>query len=257
MDKSLIENEFTLFITDLLNSELYQSLCEKIYGYPYKLMNMMNSEDIKYIINELKVIKPKSVLDVGCGTGGFIELLNENLKCSYTGIEITEHIVGMLVKRNQKENIKYRLGSVNNLKSINNCQFDVIFLIDSIYFCEDMEKGIIDLYNHLADNGNMYIYYSEYKWVTNNNNFKSADTNCIGMILKKMGYVYSSSDITEHEINNWECTLKVCSQMEQNTICKKDKEIIKGRIDEAAYALTGLHKGEGKRYIYKIEKNSL
>lgn len=65
------------------------------------------SEDIAKIIKEVKQMKPKNVLDIGCGTGRWADLLPVD---DYTGIDFASHLIDLA--REQHPDKKFQVADV-------------------------------------------------------------------------------------------------------------------------------------------------
>lgn len=116
-------------------------LCEKGYSY---------------LIDEVKKEQFHSLLDVGCGTGNTITLLNEQFSNKeYTGMDLSENMIK--VAENKKiKNATFIQGDAENMPFKNN-QFDVIVCKESFHHYPNVEKFFKECYRILKPGGRLII----------------------------------------------------------------------------------------------------
>lgn len=66
------------------------------------------------IVERVKVLKPKRVLDLGCGNGNVIQLLKSRIPSQYYGLDISEKMIEETKKRFGNE-VKLCVGDAENL----------------------------------------------------------------------------------------------------------------------------------------------
>ncbi len=111
----------------------------------------------KIQIKAIKFTNPKEnskILDVGCGTGGLLEILNSKGKFELYGIDISEKMLNIAQKKLgkgthlkiiQAENLNYRR------------KFDYIFSTESFHHFTNQEKAIQNMFNALKKKGKLVI----------------------------------------------------------------------------------------------------
>lgn len=105
-------------------------------------------------LNEVK--KPIKVLEIGCGTGTFVDFSISN-NFQYVGIDLSQKMVE-LAKKNHHEN-KGKRFYCNDLKSYSNNaneSFDLIVSSSFLHHLHDLDDGIQDIKKLLNKSG-MYI----------------------------------------------------------------------------------------------------
>jgi len=96
----------------------------------------MNKESINYSLREIKNTK-KSLLDVGCGRGYWLNILAEKRpKLELTGIDILEHV--------PLDDAKYVQGSAEKLPFPDN-SFDIVFSAHTIEHVRDPQAMVSEL----------------------------------------------------------------------------------------------------------------
>lgn len=120
------------------------------------LMNRMNQKQYKSVIQVLQS-KPKGkILDIGFGNGYLIKKLAKSSQSQYYGIEISNDMINIASKRNHQFIYNNRMilekGDVMNM-TFKNCYFDHVYTVNTIYFWDDLDKGLSEIKRVLKPNG--------------------------------------------------------------------------------------------------------
>jgi len=123
----------------------------------YKNKNSSYRLVAKEIIKKFK-IKEEKILDVACGYGGLIGILNEHLpKIEYMGLDASKFILSLardLHKRNK--NTKFIKGFSEKLP-FKNESFDFVICRDSIHHFRDPLKSFKEMYRVTKKGGIIYV----------------------------------------------------------------------------------------------------
>ncbi|MBU2503518.1 MAG: methyltransferase domain-containing protein [Nanoarchaeota archaeon] len=126
---------------------------KRFYEFPFiKIINkFIHKRDLK----EVPITPNSEILDAGCGTGMFLELIHKkHSDARLYGIDVSEKML---------ETAKKRLGGKATLsrKSVESLsyknRFDFIFNIDSFHHYADQRKAMINFYNALRKGGTLAI----------------------------------------------------------------------------------------------------
>jgi len=113
----------------LSNPALFNSVRKIIAG------NQKNTKDFVKIT--LENYNAKSVLDVGCGTGDFVDAIPQ--KTSYLGIDIDPKFISYARRNYEKEKRDFLVGDINNNELLKNKTFDAALLISTLHHLSDFE----------------------------------------------------------------------------------------------------------------------
>lgn len=137
-------------------------------------------------------ISVDSFLDVACGTGFFLNLIQKNLNLSKcVGLDYSKKMIDYAKNNFANEHIQYVYGDMSNFDlkkkfDFISCNYDAInFLTDF----EDWKKTFKCIYDHLNENG---VFTFDYNTIKKMKIIKN------GCILKESDYC----DIVEHADNN-------------------------------------------------------
>ncbi|WKL47199.1 class I SAM-dependent methyltransferase [Flavobacterium pectinovorum] len=133
-----------------------------------EMANMMNETNInmtRHSIQNLNISKENKILELGHGNAGHVEFLleqAENLK--YYGLEMSELMFqeARQINRNfvsQKQAL-FSLYDGNKIP-FEDESFDKIFTVNTIYFWQEPEKLLLEIYRVLRPDGNFCLTFAE------------------------------------------------------------------------------------------------
>jgi demethylmenaquinone methyltransferase / 2-methoxy-6-polyprenyl-1,4-benzoquinol methylase len=92
-------------------------------------------EKAKIILGKLKIKKPDKLLDVGCGTGLYLDMFN----CHATGVDPSLELIKQYRGRQ-----KIMVGKAEELGFMDD-YFDIVMSITAIHNFEDIRKGMSEM----------------------------------------------------------------------------------------------------------------
>jgi SAM-dependent methyltransferase len=155
----LEHNQSDILVPYTINSELVDFIH---YGY-FKSENDSIIESqlnlIYILIKNIEINKNDTILDVGCGVGGFIKYLNENYSnINIIGVDINKIHINYSKNKNKSiinnNTIKHYISDIINFIPDN--KFDKIFAIEC-GFHFNKNKFLNNAYNYLNKNGQIII----------------------------------------------------------------------------------------------------
>lgn len=130
--------------------------------------NMMNETNInmtKHSIQNLNISKENTILELGHGNGGHVEFLFEqadNLK--YYGLEMSE-LMFQEARQTNRNFVSQKQAFFSlydgNIIPFENESFDKIYTVNTIYFWQEPEKLLLEIYRVLKSNGNFCLTFAE------------------------------------------------------------------------------------------------
>ena len=144
---------YTPWLGDLF-SFLYDSIMKKSV-FPKKFGASIDTHN-KFLINELKKLQNKNILEIATGSGNLSYFLSNNNK--YTGIDISNGLLKIAYKRFRRKNfndLKFYLCSADNIPFEDN-SFDTCICNLSLNFFNDA-KAIINEVNRVLINNGTFI----------------------------------------------------------------------------------------------------
>jgi ubiquinone/menaquinone biosynthesis C-methylase UbiE len=127
----------------------------------YALTARWRRKFIEFVANDIKSRNPKSVLDIGCGTGEILDKLT-NLGIELYGIDPSPFMLDLSKKRIRDSNPTGHFSvnlSLGNSRVIPfDRQFDLIFSYLSFHHWNDRDRNIPTILERLNENGEFRIY---------------------------------------------------------------------------------------------------
>lgn len=130
-----------------------------IYRKPVGINNLYRSLQISQLNSKLESIDKLNILDIGCGTGNYINLLKSKVnKC--TGVDINKKMIYKSRKKFYKDtNVEIREGSILNLQQLNNESFDSIIISQVLHHInsKNINKAFSEVNRVLKPGGTIWI----------------------------------------------------------------------------------------------------
>lgn len=121
-----------------------------------KCMNIINIKLYKKTVSLLAAEKNHKILDIGYGNGYLLSLVYKAFGCSLYGIDISEDMKTLALKRNKKAlregGINLQTGDVCNL-NYEDEMFQAVTSINTVYFWSDTVKGLSEIRRCLVPGG--------------------------------------------------------------------------------------------------------
>ena len=131
------------------NEEFFKEYQEMRENQGYTANDLIENPQLFQLIGN---VKDKTVLDLGCGTGGNAKKLIELGAKKVLGIDLSLKMIEVAKKDNYSDNIEYQVMSMNNIDKINE-KFDLVISSLAIHYIEDYDGLCKKVFNLLNDGG--------------------------------------------------------------------------------------------------------
>ena len=130
---------------DVENSMTYSKYCTAAFGKDFSQQGFSDSEDIAFMLSQLRVKTDSHLLDIGCGSGKRDEFIHEQTGASIVGLDYSPAAIEIAKARAQAQhNLVFSCADMDTVDYPAGT-FDIIFSIDSIFFSEDLSQlGCVD-----------------------------------------------------------------------------------------------------------------
>lgn len=247
IDKAMIKEEFNNKIARLTRSSAYLDYCEEVYGYRVYLFNMMDQQQIDFVLNSIPISTGDTLLDLGCGLGSILNLLVAKYGCKGIGIDQLD----VDIVRGTDNKFTYINGDIDNISDYN-VKPTITLSIDSLYFSNDLDNLVRQLKN--IENNKMYLFYSQYLFheVTDNKSILSSNNTKIAEILNKNGISFETIDYSENECLLYENSLRVLQKYKKAFEEEGNRDLYEQKCKEDMLGVELYTKNLARRYLYSI-----
>lgn len=97
--------------------------------------------------------KGKSVLEVACGTGTFVDLFLKLKVEKYYGIDISSKMIELAKQNNKQENVDFSVVSLEEYSMSNKEKYDIIIASSFLHHLVDLEEGLLYIKSMLKPGG--------------------------------------------------------------------------------------------------------
>lgn len=109
--------------------------------------------EMQEIIRLLNPKENEKILDIGCNTGEFCNILQKNYKCQPTGIDVNPHAI--LIARRKYPQVTFETGSVEKLSYKN--KYNKVTMTEVIEHLGNPENTLNKIRELLTDNGRLVL----------------------------------------------------------------------------------------------------
>lgn len=242
---------FTKMYLATSKSKTYSTFCERVYGRDLCQANMLDEEQLQFLISSLKLNLNHNVLDLGCGIGKISEYLSDTTGANVHGVDFAFGAINEAKARTENKNaISFEVGNLDKLDVIINDKYDVIVMIDTLYFVKDLSNTISTIKQYLKPNGQLALFYSSLKKDSDTDSDLLPENKPLGKALLKNGFKLEAIDFTSNEKRIWEDSIIVANELKSEFEKEKNLEIYKGRIAEAKKNINWQEKKLMTRHLY-------
>jgi len=246
----IIKQEFSQKICGLSNSPAYLDVCEEVYGYRLPLFNMMDKEQIDYILNTVSISSSDTVLDLGCGNGNLLRLLVTKYGCLGVGIDLLESSLVSFDK-----DIQYICGNFEHLKDYGLLP-TITLSIDSLNFCANIDKIVEQLGSYI--NNRLYLFWSQYLFD------EAADRTCLkndhtalACALQEARIAYKAVDYSKNEYCMYIALERALQSRRHFFESEGNLDLFEQKLDETRYGIELYENGLASRYLYIAKRQVL
>ncbi len=152
---------YDAYFRAVADSPIHSAFCRHVFGIDLCQHGFADLNQLNLAIRTAPIQQHHAVLDVGCGCGMIAEYLSERTGACLTGIDNAAAAVDAALWRTtqKRAHLVFALGDINDLH-LEPATFDVILLIDSIYFSTDYDRTISGLRRSLKAGGCILTFYS-------------------------------------------------------------------------------------------------
>lgn len=236
------------------NSDIFSLYCEKVYGIDFSQDGFSDINQTNDLIAKLNISKQTKVLDIGCGNGKLCEYIYDKSKATVYGFDYSPTAIASAIGRikDKYQKLIFEVGFIGE-KTYANELFDAIISIDTLYFANDLQSFLKQVYGWLKPQGTFIAFYSCFGEAIPPDKTVLADT------LKANSILYKAIDYTEDFYYFMKRKRSVALDMKDDFYRYHLEEHYKRIITESIDVDMPYHifKKHFNRYMYLISKEEL
>ncbi len=133
--------------------------------YDNQLLKNWFMKALKKIIKRINIKEGSKILDIGCGTGNLLYLLEkENKDLSLYGIDISKNMLNIAKTKLKKSNLI--LSSAENI-DFKDDSFDIVFSTEAFHHYSDYSKIMNNIHKILKKNGRLIVLDVDFGFILN------------------------------------------------------------------------------------------
>jgi ubiquinone/menaquinone biosynthesis C-methylase UbiE len=138
------------------------------YNKISKLYDDVREADLKtveFLISTAQLHENSRVLEIGCGTGNYLRLVQILTKAELWGIDSSQ---GMLSKAREKSEGAILIeGDAVELSEIPDSYFDLVYMVDVIHHIQNIYRMFQNIKRVLKKNGRVVVFSDNYQHIRN------------------------------------------------------------------------------------------
>ena len=245
--ETMIREEFNKKISRWTRSSAYLDFCEEIYGYRTYLFNMMDKQQIDFLLNSIQISREDTLVDLGCGSGSILNLLVAKYGCRGIGID---QLDSDTLKQCGKA-ITYINGDMDKVSDYN-IKSTIALSIDSLYFSNDLDNLVRQLIS--IGNKKMYFFYSQYMFneTTGDKRILLSNNTPIADVLQSNLLSFKTVDYSEHERLLYQSSLRALQKYRKAFETEGNTDLYEQKLQEDLKGMELYNKGLARRYLYRV-----
>ncbi len=188
------------FYTAIETSAAFSTYAERVFGKNMGQHGFSDLDQIRLVLDQVKLVSGSRVLDIGCGNGKTAEHISDLTGATVTGVDYVPEAIEQAMRRTEdrRDRLLFLVGNLDAL-DLGDETFDLILSIDSIFFGQDLVATISRLARMLAPDGQMAAFYG-----------------CdLGPALEASGLTYREYDLSRAHYEHMQLKYRVASEMRE------------------------------------------
>lgn len=253
LDWEFSQSDFSNWLLAFEKSSAYQAFCREAYRTEFVQFNMVDQGQMDRLLDLLALDSGHRVVDLGCGVGMQAEYLSDRTGAHVTGIDFAREAVARANQRTEakRSRLGFELGNLNAL-ALPPHAFDVALAFDSLYFVDDLDQLVVDVFEALVEGGRFMAFYSELRRPSDPPEILDPTRTRLGAAIRAHRMKLEWIELTEQEEQFWQRSLKGLLRLESAFAEEGNRELWQSNLDEAK-EMVERHKNRSiRRYLYSV-----
>jgi len=218
------------------NSKTHTTFSERIYGKDLCQHGMMDMAQLEKLLEVLNLQENSRVLELGCGNGFITEYISDVTGAHITGVDYSKTAIKNAVERtkNKKEKLSFLCQDIKKM-DFSKGVFDVVIVIDTLHFVENIDEMVKKMKNSLKPNGQMGIFFTQRIFSDDLKDWLQPENTQLAQSLKKYNLDFKTWDFTKEEAEHWHKKLQVLDELKPEFEAEGNLFLYNMRYNEANF----------------------
>lgn len=239
-----------------VSSSAHSQFCERVYGKDLCQHGLMDMDELDFLIT---LIEPGSkVLEIGCSNGLITEYIHDHTSSIMLGTDFSDVAIEQAQNRTRDKSATLNFKCIDFMNQrLPEDVFDLILLIDSIYFLGEEKDTLLNLNQKLRENGRMILSIFQYKEEADPQKILRPKRTFLAQALNDLRFTYAWSDFTENVRAHGRKNYQVAEDLKEAFINEGNTFLYEARAAENIFFREASERGTITRFIYIVKKNDL
>lgn len=250
----LFYDAYEEFYNIVEKNNVFSKYCEEVFGIDFSQDGFSDINQVNDLITIANIDRNNHVLDIGCGNGKMIEYISEKTSAIGYGFDYSKNAIDYAFARtsNKRDNLFFEVGLIGKIQYEAN-MFDIILSVDTMYFADNMEEFLKQVYCWLKPKGVFMAFYGEGHL---KNKTKDKDNTELARALKKLDFGYEVIDYTKNHYDLMRHKRRVANEMKEEFFKNNMDVYFDCAIDQSIDIKMNFEEFEKiyNRYLYIVRK---
>jgi SAM-dependent methyltransferase len=236
-----------------ISSAAHSEFCERVYGKDLCQHGLMDMDELDFLTT---LIEPSSkVLEIGCSNGFITEYIHDHTDSKTLGVDFSEVAIEQAQERTKSKSssLSFKCIDFKN-QPLPDDHFDIILLIDSIYFLGEVKDALLKLNQILREHGRMILSIFQYREEADPQKILLPERTFLAQALNELQFTYTWIDFTDNVRAHGKKNFQVAEELKEAFIQERNLFLYEARAAENVFFREASERGTITRFMYIVDK---
>jgi SAM-dependent methyltransferase len=236
-----------------ISSAAHSEFCERVYGKDLCQHGLMDMDELDFLTT---LIEPSSkVLEIGCSNGFITEYIHDHTDSKTLGVDFSEVAIEQAQERTKSKSSSLNFKCIDfKNQPLPDDHFDIILLIDSIYFLGEVKDALLKLNQILREHGRMILSIFQYREEADPQKILLPERTFLAQALNELQFNYTWIDFTDNVRAHGKKNFQVAEELKEAFIQERNLFLYEARAAENVFFREASERGTITRFMYIVDK---
>jgi SAM-dependent methyltransferase len=236
-----------------ISSAAHSEFCERVYGKDLCQHGLMDMDELDFLTT---LIEPSSkVLEIGCSNGFITEYIHDHTDSKTLGVDFSEVAIEQAQERTKSKSSSLNFKCIDfKNQPLPDDHFDIILLIDSIYFLGEVKDALLKLNQILREHGRMILSIFQYREEADPQKILLPERTFLAQALNELQFTYTWIDFTDNVRAHGKKNFQVAEELKEAFIQERNLFLYEARAAENVFFREASERGTITRFMYIVDK---